>query len=97
MMSDDNEITTRTTDAPAAPRSRRGPRLDRLAHVRRALGRCVRDLEGWKPDDLKASDRIARARAIGFLLAELASVMRASDLEARLEALETLTRNRLGN
>lgn len=73
--------------------SRRGRvRLDRLAHVRRQLGVVYRDLQGWAPEGLKASDRIARARALAGILSTLADVLRTDELDRRLTALEEMLR-----
>ncbi len=96
-MIDQNETTASpaATSAPAAPR-RRGPRMDKLAHVRRGLSRVYRDLEAWRPSDLKPAEVIARSRALGGLLTALADVMRADDLEKRLAALEDLARVGMG-
>lgn len=82
---------------PVDHRKKRGPRMDKLAHVRRALGRAYRALEMWDPPDLKPVEKISRARALGFLLAELANVMKGDDLERRLAQLEDLARARLGH
>lgn len=92
-----NAPTNPATPDDAAPASahvvrRRGPRMDRLAHVRRGLSRVYRDLSAWNPPELKPAEKIARARALGFLLAELANVMKGDDLERRLAMLEELAR-----
>ena len=51
-----------------APKRRRGSRYDRF------LARVVRELEEWNPSDLKPAEKIARARALGFLLAEVGNL-----------------------
>lgn len=82
-----------TTGAPTPVSSRRGRvRLDRLAHVRRQLGVVYRDLQGWAPEALKPSDRIARSRALAGILSTLADVLRTDELDRRLTALEELLR-----
>jgi hypothetical protein len=73
---------------------KRGPRMDRLAHVRRGLGHVYRALSAWDPPDLKPAERIARARALGYLLSEVGSALRAEDIEIRLQRLEVSIRAR---
>lgn len=97
-------VTVPPPEIPAsaeAPASRGAPsrkgrvRLDRLAHVRRQLATVYRDLAAWNPSDLKASEKIARARCLGLLLGQVAEVVRHGDLEQRLAALEDLIRGNL--
>ena len=106
-MSDDEkpetmtETSASTTAEPAAAvpaaggdwrRRRRGPRTDSLAAVRRSISREYRALAGWLPEDLPAALRIARARALGDLLAKIASTIRDAEVEQRLGKLEDLLR-----
>lgn len=88
-----NEATGSEAATTAPTSSRRGRvRLDRLAHVRRQLGAVYRDLAAWNPPTLRPAEKIARARCLGLLLGQVSEVVRHSDLEARLAALESLVR-----
>jgi hypothetical protein len=88
--------STSASDRPVTPVDRtprkRGPRMDRLAHVRRGLSRVYRDLYEWNAEQLTPEQRIARARAMTATLSALAVVMKGDDLERRLAELEELAR-----
>ncbi len=94
----DPTITTETTRTAPAPRParRRGMKLATLPQIARALGAEVRSLQRLDVESMRVADRIAKARAIGTLLTATADVLRASDLERRLQALEDLTRATFG-
>ncbi len=89
MMSDTTEKTETPTSGPAPARNRkRGPRMDSLRAVRRQLATVYKALAAWDPPDLRPEHKIARSRALGFLLSEIGAAVRSDEIERRIAVLE---------
>ena len=91
-MTEESETLGVTSPSPPAKPSTgpRGRRLGNLRNVRTMLADVLRQVEGEDPVPLKPSDRIARARALIYGAQVLGELIKGSDVEVRLEALEAM-------
>jgi hypothetical protein len=76
------------TRQPPRPPKKRGRRLYNLQNVRTLLADVLRQVEADDPADLDPGQRVARARVLIYGGMAVAELIKGTDLEQRLSALE---------
>ncbi len=83
-MTQPSDITGASSGAPVS--KKRGRRLYSLQNIRTLLADVLRQVEADAPE--KPSDRVARARVLIYGAQVMGELIRATDIEERLAALE---------